>query len=359
MRRWIVWFAGWTVVVLLFAAQWYAYDAMHGPAGPPFQYLRWSMQEWYTWALLSPIVLWLAARYPLEPGRSTRVLPIHIGASVIVASVALLAEACVAHVIDPTSGPLGVGILHIFSKHTAISILTYWVVVGIALLWHREVRASRLETQLARAQLAALRRQLHPHFLFNTLYAIGTLIHEDPAGAEDMVVRLGALLRASLAEEDVQEISLRRELELLEWYLGIEQTRFQERLTVEIAVDENALDCAVPSLVLQPLVENAIRHGIGRHAGRDTIIITGARAGDRLTLEVRNANSVLEPAPEDAMRRGVGLSNTRERLSRLYGAAALLTLRRLDPHGVAVTIAMPARPAPRTVAVPSDLAGAL
>jgi two-component system, LytTR family, sensor kinase len=338
MRRPLLWFAGWTVVVLLFATQWYAYDALQGTAEPPWHYLRWSMQEWYTWALVSPLVLWLERRYPVEP----RTIPIHIGASVIVSGVALLAEAMVANLFDPNGGTLGAALLHYISKHTAMSILTYWVLVAIASLWRREIRASQLETQLARAQLSALRMQLRPHFLFNTLYAIGTLIHEDPAGAEDMLLRLSALLRASLVEEDVQEIALRRELEFLDWYLGIEQTRFQERLTVHMAVDDEALDYAVPSLLLQPLVENAVRHGIGRHKGSDTIVISGRREGHTLHLEVRNTNSVLETAAPE----GVGLSNTRARLARLYGAAGTLTLRRLDPCGVLATITLPAVAAP-------------
>jgi two-component system, LytTR family, sensor kinase len=334
--RWIIWFAGWTVVVLLFAGQMYVYDALHDGAGPWFQYLHWSMQEWYTWAVLSPIVLWLAVRYP-------RAWPIHIGASITIGITALFVEAIVSHLTDPTPGVLGTlrgQFLLLLSKHTAISIMTYWVLVGIALFWQREVRSTQLETQLAKAQLSALRMQLHPHFLFNTLYAIGTLIHEDPDGAEEMLIRLGQLLRASLAEEDVQEIALRRELEFLDWYLGIEQTRFQERLAVELSVDDDALDCAVPSLILQPLVENAIRHGVGRHAGHDTVVIRGRRDNGYLRLEVRNSNSVLEPSPD-----GVGLSNTRERLARLYGAAGALSLERLHPRGVAVTIQLPARPA--------------
>jgi two-component system LytT family sensor kinase len=347
MRRWIVWFAGWTVVVLLFAGQFYTYDAVHGVAGPLSQYLRWAMQEWYPWAILAPVVLWLARRYPLEPGHRARVLPIHVGASIVFAIVSLLGDAVADHLIDRTSDSIGANVLHLLSKHTAISILTYWILLTVAQLWNRAMRASHLETQLARARLDALRMQLHPHFLFNTLHAIGTLIHEDPAAAEEMVVSLGALLRASLADEASQEISLARELECLRWYLDIERTRFQERLAVEIAIDDDALDCAVPSLVLQPLVENAIRHGIGRHAGVDTIVITGTRDNGMLRLEVRNTNSVLEPPPEDALRRGVGLANTRERLSSLYGAAAALDLRRLDPRGVAATIVLPARPAGR------------
>ena len=344
--RWMIWFAGWTVVVLLFAGQWYTYDALHGGAGPAFQYLRWSMQEWYTWALLSPVVLWLAMRYPFEPRRPARTLPIHIVASLAITGAALFVEAVASHLAEPDSGTLGAMFLHLVSKHTAISLLTYWALVGIAQMWHREVRASQLETQLAKAQLSALRMQLNPHFLFNTLYAIGTLIHEDPAGAEDMLIRLGQLLRASLAEEDVQEIALRRELEFLEWYLGIEQARFQERLTIQLSVDDDALDCAVPSLVLQPLVENAIRHGIARHTGHDTVVIRGRRDNGLLELEVRNSNSVLDPTPDEALQRGVGLSNTRERLARLYGAAGALRLKRLDPRGVAVMIQLPARPAP-------------
>jgi two-component system, LytTR family, sensor kinase len=184
---------------------------------------------------------------------------------------------------------------------------------------------------------------MQPHFLFNTLHAIVTLLDEDKLSAEDMLLRLSDLLRAFLEEYDGQEISLRQELTLLDLYLGIQRTRFKDRLTTRIYVAPDTLDCAVPSLILQPIVENAIRHGIGQHVGADCIEIESRREGDILSLDVRNRNSTLATGAADSAGHGIGLSNTRLRLKELYGDAAQIKLDMLWPHGVACRIRMPFR----------------
>ncbi|PTT37676.1 sensor histidine kinase, partial [Stenotrophomonas sp. HMWF022] len=206
----------------------------------------------------------------------------------------------------------------------------------------REVEASRLATELAQSRLLALKSQLQPHFLFNTLHAIITLLDEDKASAEDMLLRLSELLRAFLEDYDGQEISLRQELELIELYLGIQRTRFKDRLHSRIYVAPELLDGAVPSLILQPLVENALRHGIGRNLGEDNIEIEGRRDGDMLCIEVRNQNSTLQQ-PGAPGGHGIGLSNTRLRLRELYGDAAEVRLDLLWPQGVACRVRLPLR----------------
>ncbi len=220
----------------------------------------------------------------------------------------------------------------------------------VQLLWTREddmqqeLRASKLEAQLSAAQLQALRAQIHPHFLFNTtLQAATTLIQEDPGGAEDILLRLSDLLRVSVDESHVQEVSLERELELLDLYLGIQSRRFRDRLQFDVSVEQSVRNCMVRVLILQPLVENAISHGIGRHRGSDTVTIRGFPEGEFLRLEVLNLNSHLEEKSLESERRGLGLTNTRARLEQLYGSRQRLRLRQLEPSGVCTEILLPLR----------------
>jgi LytS/YehU family sensor histidine kinase len=203
-----------------------------------------------------------------------------------------------------------------------------------------------------------LRMQLHPHFLFNTLQAAVTLVQEDPRAAEDVLLRLSELLRITLDQMGTNEVPLARELEFLDLYIGIQRQRFGDRLTVEIHADASTLDQQVPPLLLQPLVENAIRHGIGKHKGEDLIEIYARIENGGLELEVWNANSVVEDSSERIFLRGVGLRNTRARLEQLYGSGASLILRSLGCRGAAARIFIPEQrsrqviPRPTVEAVP-------
>jgi two-component system, LytTR family, sensor kinase len=188
-----------------------------------------------------------------------------------------------------------------------------------------------------------LRMQLHPHFLFNTLQAAITLVQEDPRAAEDVLLRLSQLLRITLDQMGTNEVPLARELEFLDLYIGIQRQRFGDRLTVEIHADASILHCHVPPLLLQPLVENAIRHGIGKHKGNDSIDIYARIENGGLQLEVWNASSVLEDSVERLLLRGVGLRNTKARLEHLYGRGASLTLRSLGHRGAIALIFIPVR----------------
>ena len=337
----------WTAVVVVFAVQRYQQDAIEGQTWSVFVYLRWSMIQWYTWAALAPLVFRLAERYPIQAPLRLRGLGMQLPASVGVTLLALLIGAIVSTPFEPSSFAQQFDFF--LSQHFAIGLLIYWALFAIrqALHYHaektqREVEASRLATELAQSRLQALRTQLQPHFLFNTLHAIATLLHEDALSAEDMLLRLSDLLRALLEDYDGQEIGLREELVLLDLYLGIQRTRFKDRLTTQIYIAPDTLDCAVPSLILQPLVENAIRHGIGQRIGADCIEIESRRDGERLCLEVRNRNSTLESGA-NAQGHGIGLSNTRLRLRELYGDAADVRLDMLWPQGVACRIRLPFR----------------
>jgi LytS/YehU family sensor histidine kinase len=226
--------------------------------------------------------------------------------------------------------------------------MTYWAVVGLshALDFHREsqeraLTAAQLEARLAEAQLQALQRQLHPHFLFNTLHTISTLMHRDPDAADEMLERLSDLLRITLDRISVQQVRLEDELEFVEKYLEIERARFGERLRVQFAVDPTVLDAWVPTLLLQPLVENAVRHGIAPKVGGGMLHIVADRDGDRLRLVVRDNGHGLPADTLHAFNKGVGLSNTRSRLEHLYGARHLFEFRRPEEGGLAVTVVIP------------------
>ncbi|MCA1849761.1 MAG: histidine kinase, partial [Acidobacteria bacterium] len=235
------------------------------------------------------------------------------------------------------------------------NLLLYWSVLGLchAYDYYRryrererraaqlELAASQLETQLARAQLDALRMQLHPHFLFNTLNTISVLMQEDVVIARRMLLRLSDLLRLALKNAGAHEVSLRQEMEFLRSYLEIEQTRFQHRLKVQMEIDAEALDARVPNLILQPLVENAIRHGVAPRPTASTIEIRARRRNGQVELRVRDDGPGIDEMRKENAEGGIGLSNTRARLSKLYGAAHSFHLSSPDGGGTQVTITIP------------------
>jgi two-component system, LytTR family, sensor kinase len=352
---------------MMFALQWYSYDALHGRSGPFITYLRWNIEQWYTWLLISPLVLCLAARRPIDPQHPLRLLPLHLLASALFAVLAVSVQSVLAVIMEPGAPPpshfsaflnsIRSNVVLLLSKDVAMGIVTYWALTGLAQTLHfykensnRQLRESQLESQLAHAHLQVLEMQLHPHFLFNTLHAIGTLIHEDPHSAEQMLLNLSALLRVFLEEESSQQISLRRELHLVDLYLSIQRIRFKDRLTVHSVIDPETLDCAIPSLILQPLVENAIVHGIAKNPGDDEVEISSSMRSGRLRIQVSNSNSSLPPdLSANEVKWGVGLTNTMQRLRQTYNGSAQLSLRAGSPRGVICEISMPFR-----LALPSN-----
>jgi sensor histidine kinase YesM len=221
----------------------------------------------------------------------------------------------------------------------------YWVVVSIvhALTYYRrsqdrERKAVELEARLTDAKLEALRMQLQPHFLFNTLNAISTLVHRDPRAADEMIANLSELLRATLDTTE-PEIPLRQELEFLDRYLEIQQVRFGERLRIEKKIDATALDALVPTLILQPLVENAMHHGIEPQTTPGLVRIAASREGESLRLTVHDNGTPAKPGPKS--REGIGLPNTRARLQEMYGNLGRLTLTSASEGGFTVDLEVP------------------
>jgi len=345
--KWLLICSGWMLVVLLFGSQWYAYDASRGGSNPFRYYLWWS---WYMWAVLTPAVLWFARRRPIDSNTWKRTIPLHVAVSLALTVLQIFVEASIGWARHEHQLSFKGALRHYYSQHIQLSLLTYWAIVGATQFYRmydqarrRQLHASQLEARLAESQLEVLRMQLQPHFLFNTLQAATMLIHDDPEGAEDVLLRLSQLLRVSLDELHVAEVSLAREIEFLEHYIGIQQRRFGDRLRFDIRIDQDVLTCTVPSLLLQPLVENAIRHGIGTHKQRDVVSVRGFQDNDRLFLEVKNRTGELEDEPKRLLHRGLGLANTKARLEQLYGQQHSLELLNLQPRGVGVVLSIPVR----------------
>lgn len=318
--KWSLIFGCWTILGLLSAVRIkvsYAYSSF------PISWMRalaLAMADWYAWAALFPVMLWLVKRFSFERRNWRRSLLVHLPAGVVLSDVKLLIEVWL------TQAIVGVRARTVQITQFSSTLFTYYAILGVvfAVSYYRrarehELQAAQLASQLAEAQLSALRMQLHPHFLFNTLHAVSSLMRKDVEAADGMIVRLGDLLRLTLEETGAEETSLRREMELLERYLEIEQIRFRDRLQARIEVEPETLDARVPGLILQPLVENAIRHGISPRAAPGQITIRAWREGGRLRLEVSDNGVGLTTAQLAALKEGVGLGNTRARLRQLYG----------------------------------------
>ena len=311
-----------------------------------------NLQYWYSWALVTPAVLWLARVAPLERGRLWRSVPAHLagvfGATILHVSLVTLGRAGLDQFHPMPGGDWRMQFQRMVFLNFDWEMMTYWTIVGLshALRYHYESQAralatSQLETRLVEAQLQTLQRQIQPHFLFNTLNTISALMHRDVEAADEMLVRLGKLLRQAIETVDVQEVSLAAELDFLRQYVAIEQARFQDRLTVKFATDPDVEDCPVPNFLLQPLVENSIRHGIGPRPGPGHVWVTARRIGNVLRLEVRDDGVGVDAARLSDLEQGVGISNTRSRLAHLYGDRHRFTVSRPPAGGLAVAIEIP------------------
>lgn len=349
----LVVFGVFTLIALAFASSGYASYAVKGLPVSWWNTFAYAAVEWYLWALITIGIVWMTRRFPLGSGSWSRHLPMHL-ASWAVAHL-LVTGAFV--ILEKTIGtaefkamPLGQLILLYLTKKVGYNLLVYGAIVGVAharelflRYQERERRALQLETQLTRAQLEALRNQIHPHFLFNTLNTISALLHQDVEGADRVVSRLGDLLRLSLQGADTQEVTLKKELEFLQHYLDIQHTRFHDRLFFREEIAPETLDAMVPSLVLQPLVENAIRHGIEPRSGPGRIEIRATRQDGDLRLEVGDNGPGLQddPSRKPAGGTGIGLANIRARLTQLYGSRHRLTLENQAAGGLLVRLVIP------------------
>ena len=306
------------------------------------------------WAPLTPLIFAAVRRVPFQRPGLARAIAIHACLALLCAMlVETLGEQFRSQLIRavvpprPPGAATRMAFVQSFSW-VVIGLVTYSAVAAIAsaLDYQRRLRAeavrvAQLQRDLSDAQVQAIKMLVQPHFLFNTLHAVNVLIEREPAAATRMVTRLGDLLRHTLSRAAVAEVPLRAELEVLRLYLEIEQTRFRDRLTVRIDAPAETLDALVPDLILQPLAENAIRHGIQSDTGAGTIEVTASRAGASLVIEVRDSGQ----GPGDAVTDRIGLTTVRGRLARLYAEAHEFSLGAGPAGGSVARIRIPFRTA--------------
>jgi signal transduction histidine kinase len=345
----------WTLLGFLFASQFYLAASRSGKPIEWYYALGLELSYAYLWAALTPLVLFLARRYRIERVRA-RYVAFHLLASLLIGLLMRAFHDIAFWVIAYPDKPLRLdkllqSIFFLFDY----GILTYWVILLIDSsldFYHRyrenELKASRLETQLAQAELQALKMQLHPHFLFNTLNSISALLYKDTDAADRMIARLGGFLRLTLDNSRAHEVTLARELDFLRCYLDIEQIRFQDRLTVNMDIAPDVAHVMVPNLVLQPLVENAIKHGISAVSGPGRIDIQARSEAGYLVLRIRdNGPGLSAESPSGIGKRGIGLVSTEERLAQLYNGDYHFDLENGENGGVTVTLEIPIPPRPQ------------
>ncbi|MCX6952756.1 MAG: histidine kinase [Verrucomicrobia bacterium] len=303
------------------------------------------------WALMAPLILMLRDRVPLGAGRWVGGVGFHFAMSFVVMATYYLGRMLAYGIFyDEPFKEFWASALDSFYGRNIIDMAYYWAVLafGYSLeIYQRykneELRSARLEACLVEAELKALREQLRPHFLFNTMNTIAVLVREGKNDqAVTLIARLSSLLRMSLDNTRVQEVTLRQEMDFLALYIEIQRARFSDRLAVDIAIEPAALEARIPNLILQPLVENAILHGVAPKAGPGRVTVSGRIAEGQLHLEVRDDGPGLGDGTKRA-KEGIGLSNTRERLEKIYGAHGHLSLRSEAGRGVSVLIILPCR----------------
>ena len=349
-RKWLYIFSAWTLTALFFTSSFMLQNQVMSQPIEAWRALAVQLASSYGWFVLMPLILWLANRYPLDRrGNVARSVVINLIGGVLIVLI---------HIAwDAFSQPLlGYRNRNFETYRSAFafqfylnfhwSFVVYLQITGIiyGIRYYNkfragELRASKLEARLAQTRLKVLQMQLHPHFLFNTHNAIAELIHKNPDAAEKMVENLSDLLRMSLNKLNVEEISFQQELEFLNKYLEIEQTRFHDRLKIKKDIAPDTLDATVPNMILQPLVENAVKHGIAPLIEGGTIEIRSVRENGNLRVEITDdgigaAKEIVE---------GIGISNTRRRLKQLYENACEFKIESNKEKGMSVNLIVPFR----------------
>ncbi len=327
MRRFAIAFVLWTVVAVLFAGQLAVDSAYTGHRVTARGALILAFTGWYAWLLLYPLVAWLARRF--RP--NARGLATHTVLSIILTAIKIVAVSEILRAFGTSQRSISMLV------NIPVNLAAYWLIVGVTWAIDANIRSSKLEASLAETRLDLLRTQIQPHFLFNTLHGIAELMHEDVDAADRMITRLSELLRATMETGGKQEISLRDELALLDRYVEIQRMRLGDRLRFTTDVEPRSLDRSVPMFLLQPLVENAVRHAVAGRRDGGRIEIRAREHDGELSLEVSDDG----PGFGDAPPSGVGLANVRDRLQHLYGHAQSMQLEAANGGGALVRIALP------------------
>jgi two-component system, LytTR family, sensor kinase len=343
-RWWLYVTAGWTISALISAAQLQSMRVAMGDRMPWLTALVPTLVSSYLWVPLTMLALVAATHFPVRRGRLLQAVLVHGAGALFAVLMRMLAVVALNPWIGWYSAMPTVTQLFITSLNN--NVVIYILLVGAGHAVHYAEAARVQQKLLGEAQLLVLKSQLQPHFLFNTLNTISAFVRADPATAERMLERLGRLLRHSLESGTAHEVSLRKELEALEPYLDIELTRFEDRLTIEQHIDEELLSARVPHFILQPIVENAIRHGIAPRSAPGRVVISARKDGPDVVIEISDDGA----GPGAGLRRnGVGLRNTQDRLAHLYGPGERLILEPGPGGGTRVSLRVPGAHAVRDV----------
>lgn len=348
--RWGLYFVVWTVVGILFVGPMVA-QSLAEQVEIPWSQVTSELAGWYLWGALFPLIWRACHRFPFERRKLASRVPINLALGVLITLLYVFLSYLKSEIIASIS--LGQWTFDAFQLRTFLLggieyyLAIYFAIVAVvhALSFYgkyrdRELQASRLEAQLALAHLEVLKTQLHPHFLFNTLNAVSSLMHSDVDAADKMITRLSDLLRLSLDNDHRHQVPLRDEIEFLDRYLAIEQIRFRDRLKITMDIERDCWGGMVPRLILQPLVENSIRHGIAMRSAAGQVSVKARRKGSRLFLEVWDDGPGI-PTQGLEMREGVGLANTRARLEQTYGDDHRFELYNAEVGGLTVHIEIP------------------
>jgi sensor histidine kinase YesM len=348
-RVWAISFGLWTVLAFLSAAGAHVYTASMGSPESWAQLLAWNVTISFVWSLFTPPIYALARRFTFDRSNWQHILPLHLATCVALTFLAAALIVWIEPFVTWTPEAHLPYLAHVLSR-AFMDLQRYWYIVLLtqAISYYekyreREIQSSQLEAQLALAQLEFLKIQLEPHFLFNTLNSIAALTRYDGEAAENMTLQLADLLRYSLDAMGVHEVPLSRELTLLQKYIDIQQMRFQDRLIVDMDIAANTLSAMVPNMMLQPLVENAIRHGIGPRRAPGHVRIISRQVFDELWIEIADDGIGFTRFDGSSPREGVGLRNTRARLQQLYNHDHRLILEDAAGGGCVVKIHIPFR----------------
>jgi two-component system LytT family sensor kinase len=346
LKEWLIVFGASTGIGLLFVFQNYVGMSQESTQYKWNELLAGLLSYWYVWALLFPFIVWLARHYPLGAGPTARSLRWHIPAFILVPVLHIALYSLFLHAVDGDERPYLKTSIMLMKSGLFFRYLTYAFLLATSYsidyyrhYRERELRTSRLEAKLVEAQLQSLKSQIHPHFLFNTLNAISSLMHKNVEAADEAISRLADLLRATLEMNGAQEVTLRQELDLLKQYIEIEKLRLGERLIVEIDVQKEAEEAMVPNLVLQPIVENAIRYGVATQSRTGKVTVSACSVGKRLEMRVSDDG----PGLPEHFEEGIGIGNTRARLRQLYGMNQSFLMTEGSPGGLCVTLQIPLR----------------
>lgn len=353
---WLISYGIWIFLAFMAGFSMYRFNLLFWkPSASLWEEVRLPLINYLIFATFTPVLLQISLRYPIERSNWRGRSLLYCGGALVFATGHAFVRMLVYPVIDPMTKhafPVGWSLFGRLFLYNFLDdcIAVYLPVVAIAhVLWYyhefrdRDLRASQLETRLAQTQLRALKSQLQPHFLFNTLHSISTLMLTNVQAADTMLVRLSDLLRMSLENNTVQETTLNREMQFVNGYLEIEKMRFGDRLHVRCDVHPDTLDARVPHLLLQPLVENAIRHGASRRAECGEVWIVATRRDDDLHIEVGDNGPGFSPNPEWNAKHGLGLNSTRERLRLFYGDRQRLDIHSALGRGTSISVQLPFR----------------